>query len=398
MILKKKLAATIILLFCLTMVGAFVACKSETPQPVVKPGDNKGEDDDNDPEDTFNYIFKENTGGFQVYRIPAIVKTNSGKLLVFAEARKLRSNGDTGDIDMVLKISEDNGKTWGSMITIWDDGTNTCGNPVPIVDKVTGKIHLLMTWNHGSDDWGDLTTGQGEDTRRAYYTSSDDEGMTWSAPVEITSSVKAPEWDWYGTGPVHGIQITKGIHKGRLVAPNYYTVRMNGQRKDYSHAIYSDDNGLTWKPGARTTADKVGECTVAELSDGRLIMNHRVSSGNVRKYCISDDGGETWGEMKTDYSLVDAICQGSLFSDLFDGKHHLFFANAASVERKNMTVKLSTDGGSSWAKKAQVHAGPSAYSDMTGTKDGNLALVYEGGTGRPYEGIAFKLLVLSDFK
>src|SRR5699024_6542106 len=156
-------------------------------KPTEKPGDNNGDDDDDTSGDSFNYIYRENTGGFQVYRIPAIVKTNSGKLLAFAEARKLRSNGDTGDIDMVVKISDDNGKTWGNMITIWDDGVNTCGNPVPIVDKTTGKIHLLMTWNNGADDWGALTTGTGKDTRRVFYTSSDDEGTTWAIPKEITS-------------------------------------------------------------------------------------------------------------------------------------------------------------------------------------------------------------------
>src|SRR5690606_23135601 len=120
--------------------------------------------------------------------------------------------------------------------------------------------------------------------------------------------------------------------------------------------------------------------------------------GNVRKYCISEDGGETWGDMQTDYTLIDAICQGSLLSGTIDDKHLLFFANAASVERKNMTVKLSDDNGSSWVKKVSVHSGPSAYSDMTFTENGKIALVYEGGIGRPYEGIAFKLLELADFK
>jgi len=397
MIFKSKLFTSIILLFCFSSIFVLTSCKSDsdTPKPIVKP---PVDDDEEEPESPFNYIYKENTGGFQVYRIPAIVKTKSGKLLAFAEARKLRSGGDSGDIDMVVKISEDNGQTWGDMITIWNDGLNTCGNPVPIVDKITGRIHLLMTWNNGQDNWGTLTGGTGVDTRRAYQTWSDDEGKTWTTPKEITAQVKDPKWDWYATGPVHGIQISKGTYKGRLVSANYYTVRVDGKRQDYSHAIYSDDNGVTWKPGGSTSSGGVGECTVAELSDGRLMMNLRISSGNVRKYCISDDGGETWGDLQTDYTLIDAICQGSLFSEEINGQHHLFFANAASVERKNMTVKLSRDNGSSWMKKVQVHTGPSAYSDMAFTEEGKVALVYEGGVGRPYEGIAFKLIGLGDFK
>lgn len=72
---------------------------------------------------------------------------------------------------------------------IWDDGQNTCGNPVPIVDD-KGRIHLLMTWNYQTDKWGTITNGTGENTRRPYYTYSDDDGVTWASPVEITSAVK----------------------------------------------------------------------------------------------------------------------------------------------------------------------------------------------------------------
>lgn len=386
-----------LLLCCLTTSFALEGCTKDTPtKPVTKPGED--DDDTEEPQDSFNYIYKENTGGFQVYRIPAIVTANSGRLLAFAEARKLRSGGDSGDIDMVVKFSDDNGKTWSEMITIWDEGANTCGNPVPIVDRKTGKIHLLLTWNNGADDWGALTSGTGKDTRRVYYTASEDEGKSWATPKEITTSVKAATWDWYGTGPVHGIQMVNGPHQGRLVVPSYYTERVDGKRQDRSHAIYSDDHGLTWKAGAAANGGAVGECTVAELADGRLMMNFRISTGNVRKYCISTDGGESWGEMKTDYTLVDAICQGSLLSGTLAGKHHMFFANAASVERKNMTVKLSNDNGSTWMKKVPVYSGPSAYSDMTFTEDGKVSLVYEGGINRPYEGIAFKLLELNDFK
>ena len=98
---------------------------------------------------------------------------------------------------------------------IWDDGQNTCGNPVPIVDD-KGRIHLLMTWNYQTDKWGTITNGTGENTRRPYYTYSDDDGVTWASPVEITSAVKKEKWDWYATGPCHGIQIQKGTNRGRL--------------------------------------------------------------------------------------------------------------------------------------------------------------------------------------
>ncbi|MGO1597398.1 MAG: sialidase family protein [Sphingobacterium sp.] len=373
--------------------GFLNACKSEVTQPGI---DKPDEQPDEDSTAGFDYVYQEETRGYQVFRIPAIVKSKSGKLLAFAEARKLKSNGDSGDIDMVVKISEDNGETWGDMVMIWDDGLNTCGNPVPIVDEETGRIHLLLSWNHGEDRWGDLVDGTGQDVRRAFYTWSDDEGETWEDPQEITESVKNENWDWYATGPVHGIQIKKGPHAGRLVAPNYFTVRENEQHNDYSHVVYSDDNGKTWRSGAPTLSGGVGECTVAELSDGKLMLNMRAGSGAARKFCISEDGGETWGDVQTDHRLIDPSCQGSLFSDVIKDEHTLFFANAASGERTNMTVKKSTDDGADWTSELLIHQGPSAYSDVVVTDNGKVALLYEGGVGRPYEGIAIKLIDLKN--
>lgn len=62
------------------------------------------------PASQFDYVYSQGVDGYEVYRIPAIVKTQSNTLLAFAEARKARSNGDSGDIDLVVKRSSDNGK------------------------------------------------------------------------------------------------------------------------------------------------------------------------------------------------------------------------------------------------------------------------------------------------
>ncbi|MBT3202184.1 MAG: exo-alpha-sialidase, partial [Phycisphaerales bacterium] len=93
-------------------------------------------------------IFVSGKEGYRTYRIPAIVVSNKGTVLAFCEGR---TAGDTGDINMVLKRSTDGGKTFGPMQVIWDDAKNTCGNCCPVVDRKTGTIHLLMTWNLGTD-------------------------------------------------------------------------------------------------------------------------------------------------------------------------------------------------------------------------------------------------------
>lgn len=358
-------------------------------KPEVVPGGEPGTiPDPVEPASVFNYIFEQGENGFEAYRIPAIVKTEEGTLLAFAEARKTRSAGDSGDIDLVLKRSSDDGKTWSDAITVWDDGTNTCGNPVPITGE-NGIIHLLMTWNNGEDKWGTITSGTGKDTRRAFYCFSEDDGLTWSSPVEITSSIKDESWDWYGTGPCHGIMMKNSKYAGRLISPNYFTVKQNGKVTSFSHAAFSDDGGKTWKAGSPVPEGGVGECSIAELNDGSLMLNMRASDGFYRKYSISTDGGSTWSKPAADNELIDCDCQGCILSD----GEFLFFSNAASAtERINMTVRKSADEGNTWTGLYTVYSGKSGYSDIVEINDEEIAVYYEGGENRYTDGLDFKII------
>ena len=93
--------------------------------------------------------------GYHTYRIPALAVTTKGTLLAFCEGRK-DLNSDSGNIDLLVKRSQDNGETWSKQQVVWNDGTNTCGNPSPVVDRKTGTIWLLSTWNRGDDHEGQL--------------------------------------------------------------------------------------------------------------------------------------------------------------------------------------------------------------------------------------------------
>ncbi|MCS5632558.1 MAG: glycoside hydrolase, partial [Pirellulaceae bacterium] len=107
---------------------------------------------------TFTTVFKKGEAGYNSYRIPAIIATKQDTLLAFIEARK-DSQGDAGNIDLLVKRSADQGETWGPAILVWDDKNNTCGNPAPVVDQSTGTIWLLLTWNFGSDHEGAIKAG-----------------------------------------------------------------------------------------------------------------------------------------------------------------------------------------------------------------------------------------------
>ncbi|QCX38072.1 exo-alpha-sialidase [Aureibaculum algae] len=243
-----------------------------------------------------NYLFKSDSEDYKCFRIPAIVTTKVGTLLAFAEARK-KGCSDTGNIDLVMKRSEDNGQTWSNLMVIWDDGNNVCGNPAPVVDKMTGAVHLLSTWNLGEDHEREIIAGKSKDTRRIFSFNSIDDGKSWSMPKEITKSVKKQDWTWYATGPVHGIQLEYGKNKGRLIIPSDHIE--GGSKKYYSHIIYSDDHGMTWQLGGRTNQDQVNECTVVELSDGNLMLNMRNydRTQKARKIAISKDGGASWEDI-----------------------------------------------------------------------------------------------------
>lgn len=345
-----------------------------------------------------NYIYKSDEAGYKCFRIPSLLTTTKGTVLAFAEARK-NDCGDAGDIDLVVKRSSDGGKTWGPLGIVWNDTDNTCGNPAPVVDQQTGRIVLLSTWNLGRDHEREIIADTSENTRRVFVLYSTDDGVSWSPAKEITTEVKKDNWTWYATGPGRGIQISKGKFKNRLVVPANHVTR--GTHKNYSKVILSDDGGNTWRLGGITREDSVNECTVAELSNGRLMLNMRnASKKRVRQTAISKNGGKSWSHIKADTSLIEPVCEGNLLRYKYEGKKEaLLFSNPASkTSRTQMTIRISYDDGKTWGFKKLLYAGPSAYSCMTVLPNGNIGCFYEAGLQRPYEGIVYEEVKLEDIK
>ncbi len=336
-------------------------------------------------------LFKKGDYAYACFRIPAVVVTNDGSILAFAEARKYGCS-DTGNIDIVLRKSTDNGKTWGELIVVWDDGGNVCGNPAPVVDKETGVIHLLTTWNSGKDHESQIINGTSSGTREVFHQVSKDDGESWSAPKNISKLVKLKDWTWYATGPVHGIQLKKGKTKGRLVIPCDHIEAKT--KKYYSHIIYSDDHGLSWKLGGRTPNDQVNECTVVELQNGDLMLNMRNyqrKKMKARQVAISRDGGINWENQHIDTELPEPRCQAAILSVKRKGKNVLLFTNPAHPsKRKNMTLSVSRDQGDTWKEKIIIFKKHAAYSDLVELKNGKIFILFEGGNNSAYNGIHFK--------
>ncbi|HOB73548.1 MAG TPA: sialidase family protein [Phycisphaerae bacterium] len=335
-------------------------------------------------------LFVSGTDGYHTYRIPALIVTARGTLLAFCEGRK-NSGADSGDIDILFKRSTDAGRTWEETRLIADHGPHTIGNPCPVVDRKTGTIWLLLTGNLAQDVEGKILSGASIGTRTVWVCRSDDDGITWTTPVEITSSVKDPAWTWYATGPGCGIQ----LRSGRMVIPCDHNLA-DQARTRRSHVIYSDDHGQTWKLGGVAGPD-TNECQVVELADGTLMLNMRnyakgTGRQSLRAISTSTDAGQTWTPPTYSAELVEPVCQAAFvrFADPLSppaGPAPLLFSNPASTKRANMTVRVSYDEGRTWPIARQINPGPSAYSALAVLPDRTIALFYERGEKNPYEKI-----------
>lgn len=328
-------------------------------------------------------VFVSGTEGIPTYRIPSILASPKGTLLAFCEARR-RGRGDSGDIDLVLRRSTDGGTTWSPLEIVWDDGPNTCGNPCAVVDRTTGTIWLLVTHNLGEDAERAIIAGTSRGTRTVWAIRSDDDGLTWSRPVEITPSVKRPEWAWFATGPGVGIQ----TRDGRLVVP-CDAIEAGGKRA-FSLVILSDDGGRTWRAGG-TVGETWNECQVVERSDGSLLLNMRNhgSRSRQRGIAVSRDGGRTWSEAAPDPVLVEPVCQASLIRYSWEPSRLLFSNPADPSRRARLTVRMSSDEGKTWSSGRVLQEGPAAYSCLVALPDGRVGCLYEAGREHPYEKIVF---------
>ena len=337
--------------------------------------------------------------GYHTYRIPAMVVTNSGAVLAFCEGRK-ECRADDGNIHILVKRSVDGGRGWSAAACVHKEESDadkvTIGNPCPVVDADTGTVWVAFTRNN----------------QTAYVTRSDDDGVSWRPPTEITDAVKPAGWNRYWTGPGHGLQLRRGPAKGRLIAPSYHTDEEGTPKSMRCHMVYSDDHGATWRIGQSTSLSAevpeveinwgavwMGcECMAVETLDGRLylaVRNQDFRTGR-RAYAWSDDGGQTWSPLRIEQALPDPACQASIIrysGRARSGHDCVLFANPSAANdtdvrwrgRQRMTVHVSHDECRTWPASRIIHAGPSAYSDLAVLSDGTVLCLYEGGEEHCYE-------------
>jgi sialidase-1 len=233
---------------------------------------------------------------------------------------------------------------------------------------------------------------------RAFYMRSDDDGVSFSRPVEITAAFanfrQKIDWKVLATGPGHGIQ----LKNGRLLVPVWLSLGTGGgaHGDSVTSVIYSDDHGATWKAGEiavpnTAETESPNETSAVQLADGRVMLNVRSPSKAQRRIVVySKDGARRWGTPWFHPELPEAVCFASMarYSLRKGGaRDRLLYVNpdSGSRERKNLTVQLSYDEGKTWRVKRVIEPGPSAYADLAVTPDGGIVCLYEAGAVRPYE-------------
>jgi sialidase-1 len=341
-------------------------------------------------EPEFNDVFVSNKEGFAAIRIPSVVVTKKASVLAFAEARK--SFADQAENKIVFKRSTDGGRTWSALRVLRDDGANSLNNPTAVVEQQSGRVFLIYQRIPANlkEASKDVATGlEGPNVYRNFLLTSDDDGVTWSKPLDVTGTTKRPERaTTIASGPGIGIQLTRGAHQGRIIFP----FNEGPFWKWQNFAVFSDDRGTTWKFGADVGGafvpdakmgerSQVNEVQMVELNDGSVRIDSRQFAGaKVRKTSISRDGGETWSNVSDVNDLRDPSCMAGVLRYSFDdgtGQGKLLHTGPDSTKREHGTVYLSLDDGATWPVKRELYAGGFAYSVPTRLANGTIGVLFE---------------------
>lgn len=349
-------------------------------------------------------------------RIPGLTRTMRGTMVAVFDNR-YHHNGDLpADIDVGVSTSRDGGQTWSPVVTCIAARDlpgigNGVGDPAILIDERTNRIWVaaLAAPKSGHPIWasypGTIDPAKCGQFILAY---SDDEGKTWSEPINITKEVKrlgdpdTKNWGLLFNGPGNGIC----MRDGTLVFPGQIWDEKdeNGQKRSGHRQgvlVYSKDRGKTWT-SSKAMPFGASESTVAELSDGSLMLNTREGIGGLRMVGVTKDLGETWTKHPSVSSsrgrLRNPFCQAilinifnskrkgrSMYQLGVDAEHLLIFSNPNAGSRCMMTLKYSKDDGNTWNDGLLYdQRGCMGYSAIYPVDGRTLGVFYEGQHGYQY--------------
>ena len=293
-------------------------------------------------------VFRRGDGGYFCFRIPAMVAPSPGKLLLFAEARR-GGCADADPIDLVSRASSDGGVSWGPLSVVLSQGTETVGNPAPVV-LASGRILLPYCVNN----------------KAAAVLASADGGATWAAAGALPMP---PTWSRIATGPPGSLVLASG----RVLVPADHN---EGGKASFSHTYFSDDGGATWAISSSVVGGNEAQAAAMPWLGAKAVLLSMRSTAH-RLAARSDDGGATWGAPWP--TLTETPCEGSTVAlPAHPAGPRLVLSSAfTAAKRQNLTLHISSDDGHTWRPVAQVYAGAAAYSSLVPVADGAVAVAFE---------------------
>ena len=311
-------------------------------------------------------LFTSGQDNVNQYRVPSLISTGNGTLIAVCDARVDKPGDSPNNIDLVLKRSFDNGKTWTKQKTIVDfPGNSAAEDASMVVDKQSNTIWLAYDYA--------VAEPQGAFGRilRIHLISSKDDGVTWSAPVDLSYLTKGKDF-WLQNGP--GV----GLYKDGVIVFPMYTFRNGGKGPQQTVLVFSKDHGKKWVL-SNAVGENNPEPQIAGLTGGKIMVNMRIPRGQgYRQVAITENFGDSWSDEYNDSTLIGPGCQGSIINYQFNKKSLLIFSNPADKQnRKNLVVRISNNEGKVWQKKISIYEGASAYSCLSQLQNGNVGLLFE---------------------
>lgn len=354
------------------------------------------------------------------YRIPALAVARNGSILAFSDYRPCGSDIGNGDVDIHLRISNDNGKMWGPEMKILDGSgsgnTAGYGDAAVIADCESDKVRLVCVT-------GDVIFGESGrfwfgDKIRVATILSEDNGLTWSAPKDITNAI-------YDKVDVKGLFFTSGriVQSKQVKKEDYYRIYtvlcthnevLYTGKNNNNYVLYSDDFGETWNVLGGKAISSGDEAKCEELPNGNLLVSSRMAGGrkfNIFTYSDKNAATGSWGstvEEKSKFSDV-ASCNGELLivdavrnSDSQPVRLLLHSLSRNNREKVSIYYKeldsysSPNDFTQGWSDPYQVSNTTSAYSTMMLNGEGKISFFFEDQSiGSGYQ-MTYKNIDLSD--